>query len=121
MPTKWWRSLHEALNAPKTLEALTKEATDNYDIDSRTGLCILQLIVMKKAPKVAEGSWSPLLEKVASCSKVAYAIADFLLKPFSKAQIMNELRGQLATNLAYLTPSSVWFLEDEKLMSMKSQ
>ena len=34
---------------------------------------------------------------------------------------MNELRGLLIHNLAYITPTTVWFLDDKKLMKMKSQ
>ena len=121
MTPKWWKSLHEALNAPKTLEALSKKAVGKYDRDSRTGLGILQVLVMKKAPEAIGGDWSPLLAKIADCKEAAAAIADFLLQPFEKKEIMNELRGLLIHNLAYLTPTTVWFLDDKKLMSTKSQ
>ena len=117
----WWKSLEEALNAPQTLDVLDKEAVDKDDTDSRIGLGILQLIVMKKAPDELDGDWSPLLAKLASCEKVALAIADFLLQPFSKPELMGEVRGLLAANLAYLTPSTVSYLEDKKLMTPKAQ
>ena len=121
MAPKWWKGLHEALNARETLEALSKKAMSKYDRDSRTGLGILQVLVMKKAPEAIDGEWSPLLAKIADCKEAAEAIADFLLQPFEKKEIMNELRGLLIHNLAYLTPTTVWFLDDKKLMSTKSQ
>ena len=121
MTPKWWKSLHDALNAPKTLEALSKKAMGKYDTDSRTGLGILQVLVMKKAPEAIDGEWSPLLARIAECPEAKAAIVEFLLQPFEKKEIMNELRGQLAHNLAYITPTTVWFLDDKKLMSMKSQ
>ena len=67
---------------------------------------------MKNAPAEMGGAWSPLLAKVADCEEAAGDITDFLLQPFAKKEVMNELRGLLITNLAYLTPTTAWFLED---------
>ena len=118
---KWWKALHKALNARETLEALSKAPVSKYDRDSRTGLGILQVLVMKKIPGEIGGDRPPLLAKIADCPEAKAAIAEFLLQPFEKKEIMNELRGLLASNLAYLTPTTVWFLDDKKLMGMKSQ
>jgi len=46
LPKKWWSQLHEALNADESLEALNKEAVDDYDHRMREGLGILQILVM---------------------------------------------------------------------------
>ena len=64
------------------------------------------MLVMKNAPAEMGGDWSPLLSKVADCPEAAGDIADFLLQPFAKKEVMNELRGLLITNLAYLTPTT---------------
>ena len=46
LPEKWWNQLHEALNADESLDALKKEAVDDYDHRMREGLGILQILVM---------------------------------------------------------------------------
>jgi hypothetical protein len=52
----------------------------------REGLAILQLVVMRRAPSVVGGTWSPLLQKISTCKEVAAAVADFLLTPLSKKE-----------------------------------
>lgn len=79
------------------------------------------MLVMKKAPAVLEGAWSPLLKQIAPCAEAANGIADFLLLPFHKKELQQELKGLLATNLAYLTPSTPWFLEQKQFTQVKAQ
>jgi len=64
LPEKWWTQLHEALNADESLDALNKDAVDDYDHRMREGLGILQILVMQKCPSVVDGMWSPVLKKV---------------------------------------------------------
>ena len=89
------------------MEALDKKPEDDFDKDCREGLGILQILVMKWAPAEMNGEWSPLFQKIASCTEVPDKIADYLLKPFEKKEIMNEVRALLAANLAHITPSTV--------------
>ena len=74
---------------------------------------------MKWAPAEMNGEWSPLFQKIASCTEVPGKIADYLLKPFEKKEIQNEVRALLAANLAHITPSTVWFLKEMVLMQVK--
>ena len=121
MTRQWYDKLNQALNATETLEVLSRAPVDPYDQEMREGLGILQMIVMKKAPGLLKGTWSPLLQKIASCEDASYAIADFLLRPLSKRDYLNEVRGLLATNLAHITPSTLWFLEQTQFKEIKSQ
>ena len=41
MEPKEWAQLHKALNAEETLNVLSKDAEDKFDIDMRNGLAIL--------------------------------------------------------------------------------
>ena len=75
--------------------ALSKEAVDPYDKDMLEGLAILQLLVMEKAPAELNGAWSPLLYKIAANSETSAKIADFLLLPFTKKDLLEEVRGLL--------------------------
>jgi hypothetical protein len=59
---------------------------DRDDRNMREGLAILQLVVMRRAPSVVGGTWSPLLQKISTCKEVAAAVADFLLTPLSKKE-----------------------------------
>ena len=52
----------------------------------REGLAILQLIVMRRAPSVVGGTWSPLLQKISICKEIAGAVVDFLLTPLRKKE-----------------------------------
>ena len=92
---------------------MSKDPVDQYDRDVREGMAILQLIVMTRAPSAIEGSWSPLLRKVAACNEVAAAIADFLLSHLGKREYQEELRGLLIEHVAHITPSTVWLLSHE--------
>lgn len=121
MPPKWWSQLNQALNAPETLEALSKEAVDQDDRDMREALAILQLLVMSKAPAALAGAWSPVLQKIASSEETSNAVADFLFSPINKKDLHDEIRGELATHTAYLTPSTLWFLGQEIFKQAKLQ
>jgi len=121
LPEKWWIQLHEALNAEDSLEALSKDAVDDYDHRMREGLGILQILVMQKCPLVVDGMWSQVLKKVSSCGIASRAIADYLLSNISKKDIHDEIRALLSANLQFITPSTVWFLEHENFIMQKQQ
>ena len=91
MSNRWWKQLHQAINANETLEALSKAPVDPDDQDMREGLAILQVLVMKKAPTAVDSGWSPLLRKVASCKPVSQAIAKFLLDSIKEKDLKEEV------------------------------
>ena len=62
-----WKQLHKTLNAEETLKVISKPAIDQNDKDMREGLAYLELMAMDKNPGALNGTWSPLLLKVASC------------------------------------------------------
>ena len=100
---------------------MSKKVVDQDDQDMREGLAILQVLVMKAVPTAVNGSWSPLLKKVAAWKPAAEAIAEFLLVPFSKRDLQEEVQLLLAENIATLTPSTVWYLESDAFKKAKAQ
>ena len=121
MPAKWWILLNQALNSEDTLDAISKEAVDQCDLDMREALAILQLLVMEKNPAALAGAWSPLLEKIAASEEISNSVADFLLSPFSKKDLQEEIRNLLCAYTAHLTPSTLWFLRQTVFMQAKAQ
>jgi len=65
--------------------------------------------------------WSSILKKVSSCGIASRAIADYLLSAFGKKDIHDEIRVLLSANVQYVTPSTVWFLEQENFIMQKQQ
>lgn len=84
---KQWQQLHEALNAEDTLKICSRKVIDQYDLDMREGLAILQLMVMEKVPDALGGDWSPLLHRIASCTPVVTNIVNLLLASISKKDL----------------------------------
>ena len=66
----WWKQLHKILNSEETLQAISKEITDEDDQSMRTGLGILELLAMEEIGDL-EGTWSPILQKIASSEVVS--------------------------------------------------
>ena len=113
MPAKFWSQLHQALNAPETLEALSKPSVDMDDLYMREGLAILQILVLDKAPAASDDQWSPLLQKVACNEDVSFAVSGFLLSTFTKKELHDEIRSLLTAHIGHLTPSTIWLLHHE--------
>jgi len=48
-------------------------------------------------------------------------IVDYLLEPLEKKDLYDEIRILLIANLAYFTPSTVWFLKKKNFKNQKLQ
>ena len=76
---------------------------------------------MDKVPIFLDKGWSPLLRKVANCTKATNAVADFIVGHFTPKGLMEEVRGLLVMHLAHITPSTVWLLQEEQFKEIKLQ
>ena len=86
----WWKQLHEILNSEETLQAISKEITDEDDQNMREGLGILELLAMEEIGDF-EGTWSPILQMIASSEVVSSEIATFLLSSIGKKDLQEEV------------------------------
>jgi len=87
----------------------------------KEGLGILQLLVMQKCPTAANKCYSPVLKKINQSVESTAGIIDYLLEPFNKKDLHDEIRILLLANLENFTPSTVWLLKTNSFKIQKLQ
>ena len=68
---------------------------DEHDRALREGVGILVLLIMKYYPEGFDGGWSQVLKLVSKSDNVAAAVVDFILRPYTKKDLLEETRAFL--------------------------